>query len=317
MTIKSITAVASALFAASALAQGPPSWAPPVEMVNPGPSGQRIAQQNFLANFFPSSDSGRHPGILVLGGSEGGLGTGTTRIAKELQAQGWSVLHLAYFGAPGQSLKLESVPLESFDRALAWLKSQPDVDPKRIAVLGGSKGAEAALLVASRHPEIIAVVAGMPSSVVWPGIDWAGSSTPGSSWSIGGKPIPYLSYGPADPRKGMRGIYDTGLAMLHQHPDARIPIERSPAPVLLVCGEADRLWPSCLMARQLAQADPHVRILRYVEAGHAVFGPPLATGDPRIAGFAALGGTPDGNQKAREDGWPKVIAFLKAAFAKA
>ena len=30
---------------------------------------------------------------------------------------------------------------------------------------------------------------------------------------------------------------------------------------------------------------------------------------------AMLGGTPDGLVKARADGWPRVLAFLKAALA--
>ena len=57
------------------------------------------------------------------------------------------------------------MPLELFDRALGWLKAQEEVDGARLAIVGGSKGAEAALIVASRHPELRAVVAGMPSSV--------------------------------------------------------------------------------------------------------------------------------------------------------
>lgn len=185
-------------------------------------------------------------------------GHGRTGCDKALQAQGWSVLHLSYFRAPGQPQALENVPLEGFDHALAWLASQPGVDPKRMAILGESKGAEAALLVAARDPEIVAVVAGMPSSVVWPGIDWTGQRPPGASWSLGGKPLPYLSYGRSDPSMGMRGVYDSGLATLPRHPDARIPIQRSPAPLLLVCGEADSLWLSCQMADQLREADPKV-----------------------------------------------------------
>lgn len=313
MTRLPLATAALALFAMPLPAQSPIPWAPPVDMADPAPTGQRISEAGLIANFFPAAGPGRHPAILVLGGSEGALGTGTTRIAKAFQVEGWTALHLSYYRAPSQPPTLENIPLETFDRALAWLAARADVDAKRIAIVGGSKGAEAALLVASRHPEIVAVVAGMPSSATWPGIDWAGKGPPGASWSLGGKPLPYLFYGKPDPALGMRGIYESGLATLPQHPEARIPIEKSPAPVLLICGEDDKLWPSCPMADQLAKADAHVRTLRYPQAGHAVFGPPLPEGDPRINGLAGLGGTPAGNQAARLDAWPKVLAFLKAA----
>ena len=76
----------------------------------------------------------------------------------------------AYFRGPGQNPDLELIPLELFSSALRWLSRQPEVDPSGLGILGGSKGAEAALLVAVRHPELKAVIAALPSSVVWPGI---------------------------------------------------------------------------------------------------------------------------------------------------
>jgi dipeptidyl aminopeptidase/acylaminoacyl peptidase len=47
---------------------------------------------------------------------------------------------------------------EDLHAALDWLRGQPDVDPDRIAVVGHSVGAGAALLVASRDPRVAAVV---------------------------------------------------------------------------------------------------------------------------------------------------------------
>lgn len=285
-------------------------WLPPVEMTDPGPQGRRIAQSGLVASYYPARGTGLHPGVLLLGGSEGALGSSVTRIAKALQGEGFAVLHLSYFRAPGQSPRLALVPLETFDRGLAWLKAQPGVGD-RLAVVGGSKGAEAALLVATRHPELRAVVAGMPSSVVWPGIDWEKGSVAESSWSAAGAPLAAVPYGGLGFKGGRRGIYDRGLATLSAHPAARIPIETSPAVVLLVCGQADSLWPSCPMAEQLKARDPNrVRVLAYPNGGHGVFGPPLPQGDPRYARLSSLGGTAQGNNAARRDGWPKVTAFL-------
>lgn len=288
-------------------------WVLPIEMALPGATGHRVAIQHQPANYYPVDPTGAHPAILLLGGSEGGLGSATTTMALALQQAGYAVLHPSYFRAPGQTKALVRVPIERFDAALAWLGSQPGVDGSRIGIVGGSKGAEAALLVASRHPELKAVVAGMPSSVVWPGFSWEMTRVEGSSWTIAGHDVPSLPFGKGSFLQGIGSVYVNGLIALPQHPDAAIPIERSTAPVLLICGGADTLWPSCPMARQLAARTPRVTVLAYNDAGHGVFGVPLAAADPKLARLGTLGGTPAANNAARQDGWPKVLAFLANA----
>jgi uncharacterized protein len=47
---------------------------------------------------------------------------------------------------------------EDLEAAVAWLRERPDVDPDRIALVGHSVGAGAALLTASRDPRVAAVV---------------------------------------------------------------------------------------------------------------------------------------------------------------
>jgi dienelactone hydrolase len=299
-------------------------FAPPVVVTDPGPGGRRVTENGLLANYFPPPDEGRHPGILLLGGSEGGIGASTTRMAKALQQQGYAVLQPAYFRAPGMPERLELVPLELFDRALAWLKAQEEVDGERLAIVGGSKGAEAALIVAARHPEIRAVVAGMPSSVAWQGIDWNFlkmiARPPNGSWAFAGRPIPFLPYGQPKQFGGpIIQVYEAGLADLAKHQDAIIPIEESDASVLLICGKADTLWPSCPMAGQVkaradAEGGPTVTILAYDNAGHAVFGVPVERSNPNYDKLDSLGGTDDGNNAARTDSWPKVVKHLEEAF---
>jgi len=109
-----------------------------------------------------------------------------------------------------------------------------------------------------------------------------------------------------------------------QHPDAVIPVDRITGPILLVCGEADSLWPSCPMADQIVERlksghRPAATLLRYKDAGHQVFGTPVTLpvgATTSNAWLASLGGTPEGNMAARADGWPKVEAFLKAALKR-
>jgi dienelactone hydrolase len=316
--------LALTLMCGGAAAQTPPSkpspipGMPPIQVLDPGPEGQRVAVEGVFANYFPGRGAGTRPAILELGGSEGGLGGGALREAKALQAEGFSVLQLCYFGCTGTPDRLASVPLETFARGLAWLRAQPGVDPDRVGVVGGSKGSEAALLAATRDPKLKAVIATMPSSVAWPGITYAQGMAP--SWTEGGQAVPYLPYAPytAMSKGGIFYLYADALPALPEHPQSIIPVERIGGRIMLVCGEADTLWPSCPMtdfmaARLRAKGRPEPVLLRYKDAGHAVFGVPVERSSPNFANLGALGGTAEGNAAARADAWPKAVAFLKAA----
>ncbi len=295
---------------------------PPIVLSEPGTGGVRVNAEGVFGNFYPAVGKARAPGVLLLGGSEGGLGPGAVRQAQALSRHGIAVLQLAYFGAPGTPKALVHVPLETFDRGLAWLASRPEVDGRRLAVMGTSKGAEAALLVAADHPELKAVVAAAPSAAVWLGIDFS-SREMNSSWSRSGQDLPFLRLGtpPADtagPAYVFTG-YRLGLETLTQHPEAAIPVARIRAAVLLICGEADTLWPSCPMARsveeKLGKAHPNTKVqaLSFADAGHGVFGPPVDPAAPGYASLGAVGGTPEANNAARRQDWPEAPAFLDSA----
>lgn len=319
-----VTATLAALMGGAALFKSlaPERYGlPEIEVRAPGPTGERIASDGLFGNFFPASGMGPQPAVLLLGGSEGGLGGGAHQMALALQKEGFAVFHLAYFGAPGQSDALEGVPLEMFDKGLDWLKAHPDVDPARVAVMGASKGAEAALLVASRRSDLTAVVAGMPTSVAWNGVNWAsGGQSERASWTASGKDVPTMPFGDWDQADGIISVYRTieDPARQTAMERAAIPIERGRAEVLLVCGEAETMWPACPMSRQVAarskaRSGPPVTMLSYKDAGHFVFGPPIAKDHPFYPRLGEYGGSPAGNAAARADSWPRVVAFLRLA----
>lgn len=296
---------------------------PAIEIVDPGSSGRRIEEAGLFGNYFPAGGPGPHPAVLVLGGSEGGLGTASQTTAVILQQEGFAVFQLAYFGVPGTPDTLEEIPLEMFDRALDWLGRQPAVDPARLAVVGASKGAEAALLIASRRPDLRAVVAAMPTNVVWNGVDWSnGGQSRRSSWTANGAPLAAMPFAAWNAAEGVISVYrsveDPALAL--EAARAAIPIEQAEAPVLLVCGEAETMWPACPMARAIearsqAGAGPPITTLAYEDAGHFLFGPPIAPDSPFYDRLAGYGGTIEGNAAARIDSWPRVVSFLKEATA--
>jgi hypothetical protein len=86
--------------------------------------------------------TGPYPGVLVVGGSEGGV---PLRKAAWLASRGYAALALAYFRYDDLPPLLEAIPLEYFSSALSWMMQRPEVSSDRLAVVGTSRGGELAL----------------------------------------------------------------------------------------------------------------------------------------------------------------------------
>jgi dienelactone hydrolase len=260
----------------------------------------RPAQDGVYGNLYlPKATAAPRPGVLVFGGSDGGLSTAFA--ASLLAAHGYPSLALAYFKAPGLPATLERIPLEYFTKALAVLRAQPGVDRRRLVVMGASRGGEAALLLGAHFPELVdGVVANVPSSVVNP----SGPDASQPAWTLRGRPLPAVGtagFGQADPAA---------------NPQAVIPVERIGGPILLTCGALDLVWPSCahldaITSRLDARRFGHpVTALRYPDAGHLVGGLTAWFGSLTDDALTTSGGTVEGTQAAQADAHAKLLAFL-------
>jgi dienelactone hydrolase len=304
-----------ALLAAAPLVAAPASLS--AQTVAAVPAGIAVRDNGLVATWYPPASGKRGPVILVLGGSEGGE-DGSKRLGARLAAHGYGVLSLAYFKAEGLPPQLQEIPLEYFDKAVDWLKAQPLADAAHIGLYGISKGGETALLLASRHREFSAVVAAVPSSLVWQGINFNDYTSVKSSFSLAGQPVPFLPYDTSAPFSGILDLYQRSLKHVREHPDAVIPVERIAGAVLLLSGKSDTLWPSSEMADQvMARLDashfryPH-RHIAYPQAGHGGVLPPSDV-PAQNAMMDGLGGTPEGNAAARADAWAQTLAFFDTA----
>lgn len=152
-------------------------------------------------------------GVVVLAGSSGRVDVARAKLFAGLGAV---CIALRYFGDERQPPGICEVPLEVFTRATDRLIEE---GCERVAYVGTSKGAEAALLIATDDPRVRVVAAISPSSVVWantgPGID--GVAWPQrSSWTRGGVPLPFIKHDETwrpERREGLityRRLYDSG-----------------------------------------------------------------------------------------------------------
>jgi dienelactone hydrolase len=272
----------------------------------------------------------RRPAVIVLSGSEGGL-AGANLFGEPLAASGFVALCLAYFAMQGLPSTLSAIPLEYFHRAIAWLRTHAAVEGDRLGVLGSSRGGELALLIGATLPDITAVVANVPSHVVWQGIN-DDPSVKTSSWSVGGVDLPFVPL--VVPRVGTswREWFEASLSDPLAPPQAAIPVERINGPVLFITGTGDGIWPCSTMADAAVERlkRHHFRFdcehAKYEHAGHVVLTPPYRVGpveNPWPSGSyrqprwmrsdlppLQMGGTPDGNRLARMDAWPRMVAFL-------
>ena len=276
-----------------------------------------------LDGVFACASAGeRVPGVLALGGSDGRI---PMYLLRMLAAERCACLALAYHDTPKTQPALIEVPLERPLRALRWLRDHPSVAARdgRVAVVGASKGAELALVLATTFPDLVGpVVAYTPSSVVWCGIDFNAPGAPlRSSWSKDGEPLAFVPLPPGvPPGHSERGlsflpIYDRGLDGVAADDAAVIPIERATGPVLLISGRDDRMWPAHRMCRMLVERARRfgrsnlVRHIDFADAGHALF--TVEPGDELKERMPVdLGGSEAAAAKAHADAWPEVVRVL-------
>ncbi|MBV8689567.1 MAG: acetylxylan esterase [Candidatus Eremiobacteraeota bacterium] len=288
----------------------------------------------FVGTICTPRGSGKHPAIVLLGGSEGG--NQMAYAAPRFASAGYVAASVAYFGLPGLPQVLEEIPVETVGKALDAMSARADVDPNRIAIFGLSKGGELALLAASTYPQIHAVVAGVPSPFAWQGIPQGPEATNRSSWAVGGKPVSFVPYAsamgasfaaafgehkPLDLRVGYDASMKENAAAI---PDAMFHLENIKGPVLLLAADDDHIWNSVAQS-ELAMAylkshnHPYNDAYQhFAGAGHIfLFATPQHAMTQASMGplTLLLGGTKDANLRAAAQAWPEIFSFLSSALS--
>lgn len=305
---------------------------------------QTIEQHGLVGTLYSANSPLKQPAVILISGSDGGT-PGTNAISEpfihHLVTQGRAVFALAYFGIKHLPSSLELIPLEYFEKAFKWLRSQPHIDGNKIALIGQSRGAELALLLGSTMPHLMqAVVACACSNMVCGGFPHPNKP----AWIYKNKPVaPYLpALSSCDPDltelDDLIAAMKTGTIAYHANTardpcciadlytarqkepialEAQIAVEDIRCPILLLSGSADAIWPSQQFCQQIAKrreakGSRECRHITYQNAGHGILASYQDSIYHPVGGFwCRLGGTPDANAKANKQSWIDIAEFLR------
>lgn len=225
----------------------------------PGPIAHLYAQdtlqtKNTQAILFPGK-SKKQPLIVGLGGSEGGnawAGNYWKQTREQFLDKGYAFLAIGYFNVAGAPPQLDKIALEDIHDAITAATNHTGVDRERIAIIGGSRGADLAMLVASYYKDIKCVVGLVPSHVVFPGNTGHLSA---SSWTCQGKELPFVPVTreavPALMSRNLRHAFEVMLKDTAAENRSLIKVENINGPLLLLSATKDEICPSSPMSEKI------------------------------------------------------------------
>ncbi|UCJ04906.1 alpha/beta hydrolase [Chitinophaga pendula] len=207
-------------------------------------------------------DGNKQPLIVGLGGSEGGNAWTSNHwrtVREQFLQKGYAFLAIGYFRAKNAPDTLDQVSINAVHNAILTATKDPHIDASRIAVIGGSRGGDLALLLASYFKDIHCVVAVVASSVVFPG-HTSHFTTP--AWSYNNQPLPFVPVNEAAVpflmKGNLRETFRTMLTDTAAATKAAIKVEQINGPVLFLSATNDEFCPSTPMAESMmARLDSH------------------------------------------------------------
>lgn len=204
-----------------------------------------------------TGEGNNQPLIVGFGGGEGGnawAGDYWKPVRDQFLDQEYAFLAIGYFGMESTPAYLDRISLDAIHDTIMAIAQNPKIDPQKIALIGGSKGAELVLNLASRYSNYRAVVGIVPSHVSFPATDLTAST---SSWSFHDEEVPYVPMPwAAVPAAIKRDLHEAFSIMLENREavvKATIPVENINGPLLLVSATHDEMWPSTQMSAAIVK----------------------------------------------------------------
>ncbi len=268
--------------------------------------------------------------VLLLNGSGGGV---RTEAAARLASHGHPTFAFAIYNYADLPTTLRAYPIERLRDGARWLAQKAGTT--KVAIMGVSRGSEAAAHAAIHFPDAFsAVILSVPSHLQDAGALGPGAKPGDGAWTIGGKPLPVTDLGFPfdDPRvfeqaKQSPGYNATSMVLSFwgsEEMDQKYGthFEKIKAPVLVLSADEDGIWPSWISAERIKQRfegagkGNRITVQSYAGAGHSMvavsFGGPLSISayNPFLKGFMDFGGTPNGNCEAGFESSQATTEFL-------
>lgn len=223
-------------------------------------------------------DANNQPLIVGLGGSEGGNAWASDRwkaTRDKFVGKGYAFLAIGYFGAKGTPEKLDRISIDQIHQAILEAAKNPKIDKQKIAIIGGSRGADLALLLASYYKDIKCVVGLLPSHVAFPAN--AGDFST-SAWMFKGKPLAFVPVSegavPSIMKGDLRSTFEIMLKDEKAEKEALIKVEKINGPIFLMSATKDELAPTTEMSDKIVSRLKKKNFKHYfehllIEGGHA------------------------------------------------
>lgn len=193
--------------------------------------------------------------VVGLGGSEGGNAWASDyweKTRNQFIEKGYAFLALGYFGGKGTPDTLNKIAVEDIYNAIKIASKNKLIDKRKIAIIGGSRGADLALLVGSYYKDIDCVVSIVGSNAVFPGHTNHFST---SCWTYANKELPFVPVNEAAVpflmKRNLRGTFEAMLQDTLSVEKASIKVERIQGAVLFLSATKDEICPSTLMAEMM------------------------------------------------------------------
>jgi len=175
---------------------------------------------------------------------------------EQLHQRGFAMLAIGYFKTGGDTPEnLDRIALDAIaDTIIQIANRHTQINPERIALIGGSKGAELILNLASRDSRFKAVIALSTSHVSFPATTITANT---SSWSFRGEEVPYV---PASFRilgPTLKGDLFSAFSIMLEDKvavkQAEIQVEKIAGPILLLSATDDEAWPATKMSNRIME----------------------------------------------------------------
>ena len=202
--------------------------------------------------------SGKNQPLIVgLGGSEGGNAWTSDRWKKtrdQFIEKGYAFLAIGYFRAKGTPDTLQKIAIEDIHHAIEVASKNKQINKRKIAIIGGSRGGDLALLLGSYYKDIKCVIGIVASNVTFPGNT---NHFTTSTWTYQNEELPFVPVNeeavPSLMKRDLRGAFEAMLKDTLAAEKAFIKVENIKGPVLLLSATKDEFSPSTPMAEKMIE----------------------------------------------------------------